>query len=204
MTYRLRPTSRGNLQFGPVEMRVDSPLRLWQRAHSPRRTGRVAGVSELRGAVRIRAAGYRSPSGGRRHSAAAPARRGNGLRSTARVPGRRQPAQDRLEGEPAHEQADFARVSGRARSADPVPGGLRAAHAREGRRMLALRSRPGCHAAARLCRAAAGRRGGTDDHERRGAVPGAAQVERDGQPHPQHRLRPAAGAAARATTTRPR
>ena len=31
MTYRLRPTSRGNLQFGPVELRLDSPLRLWQR-----------------------------------------------------------------------------------------------------------------------------------------------------------------------------
>lgn len=31
MTYRLRPTSRGNLQFGRVEMRLDSPLRLWQK-----------------------------------------------------------------------------------------------------------------------------------------------------------------------------
>ena len=31
LTYRLRPTSRGNLRFGPVELRVDSPLRLWQR-----------------------------------------------------------------------------------------------------------------------------------------------------------------------------
>jgi uncharacterized protein (DUF58 family) len=31
LTYRLRPTSRGNLQFGQVELRVASPLRLWQR-----------------------------------------------------------------------------------------------------------------------------------------------------------------------------
>jgi len=31
MTYRLRPTSRGNLQFGAVDLRLYSPLRLWQR-----------------------------------------------------------------------------------------------------------------------------------------------------------------------------
>jgi uncharacterized protein (DUF58 family) len=31
LTYRLRPTSRGNLRFGPVEVRADSPVRLWQR-----------------------------------------------------------------------------------------------------------------------------------------------------------------------------
>jgi uncharacterized protein (DUF58 family) len=31
MTYRLRPTARGNLQFGPVEVRLSSPLWLWQR-----------------------------------------------------------------------------------------------------------------------------------------------------------------------------
>jgi uncharacterized protein (DUF58 family) len=29
--YRLRPTQRGNLEFGKVELRLDSPLRLWQR-----------------------------------------------------------------------------------------------------------------------------------------------------------------------------
>jgi uncharacterized protein (DUF58 family) len=29
--YRLRPTRRGDLQFGPVELRLDAPLRLWQR-----------------------------------------------------------------------------------------------------------------------------------------------------------------------------
>ena len=117
------------------------------------RGGRAARVSELRGTVRLRAAGHRPPAGGRRHPAAPAARRGDGFRSAARVPRRRQSAQDRLESEPAHEQADLARVSGRARSAGPVPGGLRAAHAREGRRMLALRPRAGCHAAARLRRA---------------------------------------------------
>jgi uncharacterized protein (DUF58 family) len=31
MTYRLRPTSRGNLEFGRVDLRLHSPLRLWQR-----------------------------------------------------------------------------------------------------------------------------------------------------------------------------
>jgi len=31
MGYRLRPTQRGNLEFGAVELRLDSPLRLWQR-----------------------------------------------------------------------------------------------------------------------------------------------------------------------------
>jgi uncharacterized protein (DUF58 family) len=31
MIYRLRPTARGNLRFGPVEMRLSSPLNLWQR-----------------------------------------------------------------------------------------------------------------------------------------------------------------------------
>lgn len=31
MTYRLRPTSRGNLEFDTLEVRLDSPLRLWQR-----------------------------------------------------------------------------------------------------------------------------------------------------------------------------
>jgi uncharacterized protein (DUF58 family) len=31
VTYRARPTNRGNLRFGPIEMRVASPLRLWQR-----------------------------------------------------------------------------------------------------------------------------------------------------------------------------
>jgi uncharacterized protein (DUF58 family) len=31
MSYRLRPTSRGNLGFGPVELRLGSPLALWQR-----------------------------------------------------------------------------------------------------------------------------------------------------------------------------
>lgn len=31
LTYRLRPTARGNLQFGLLEARLDSPLRLWQR-----------------------------------------------------------------------------------------------------------------------------------------------------------------------------
>jgi len=31
MSYRLRPTQRGNLEFGPLELRLDSPLRLWQR-----------------------------------------------------------------------------------------------------------------------------------------------------------------------------
>jgi uncharacterized protein (DUF58 family) len=29
--YRLRPTSRGDLHFGPVELRLHSPLTLWQR-----------------------------------------------------------------------------------------------------------------------------------------------------------------------------
>ena len=31
LTYRLRPTSRGNLQFGRTDLRLYSPLRLWQR-----------------------------------------------------------------------------------------------------------------------------------------------------------------------------
>ena len=31
LVYRLRPTSRGNLEFGGIELRVSSPLRLWQR-----------------------------------------------------------------------------------------------------------------------------------------------------------------------------
>jgi uncharacterized protein (DUF58 family) len=31
MSYRLRPTSRGNLEFGAVELRLGSPLALWQR-----------------------------------------------------------------------------------------------------------------------------------------------------------------------------
>jgi uncharacterized protein (DUF58 family) len=31
MTYRLRPTSRGNLEFRTVELRLGSPLALWQR-----------------------------------------------------------------------------------------------------------------------------------------------------------------------------
>jgi uncharacterized protein (DUF58 family) len=31
LAYRLRATSRGNLQFGPIELRMTSPLRLWQR-----------------------------------------------------------------------------------------------------------------------------------------------------------------------------
>jgi uncharacterized protein (DUF58 family) len=31
MSYRLRPTSRGNLEFGSVELRLGSPLALWQR-----------------------------------------------------------------------------------------------------------------------------------------------------------------------------
>jgi uncharacterized protein (DUF58 family) len=31
MSYRLRPTSRGNLEFGTVELRLGSPLALWQR-----------------------------------------------------------------------------------------------------------------------------------------------------------------------------
>lgn len=31
MTYRVRPTSRGNLEFGGVALRIYSPLRLWQR-----------------------------------------------------------------------------------------------------------------------------------------------------------------------------
>jgi uncharacterized protein (DUF58 family) len=31
VTYRLRPTSRGNLAFGTVELRAASPLKLWQR-----------------------------------------------------------------------------------------------------------------------------------------------------------------------------
>ena len=30
-SYRLRPTSRGDLHFGPVELRLNSPLTLWQR-----------------------------------------------------------------------------------------------------------------------------------------------------------------------------
>lgn len=31
MSYRLRPTSRGNLEFGALELRLGSPLALWQR-----------------------------------------------------------------------------------------------------------------------------------------------------------------------------
>jgi len=31
LAYRLRPETRGDLYFGTVDMRVDSPLRLWQR-----------------------------------------------------------------------------------------------------------------------------------------------------------------------------
>ncbi|HTT36092.1 MAG TPA: DUF58 domain-containing protein [Burkholderiales bacterium] len=31
LSYRLRPVSRGDLHFGPVELRLGSPLRLWQR-----------------------------------------------------------------------------------------------------------------------------------------------------------------------------
>jgi uncharacterized protein (DUF58 family) len=30
-TYRLRPVSRGDLAFGPIELRLNSPLALWQR-----------------------------------------------------------------------------------------------------------------------------------------------------------------------------
>jgi uncharacterized protein (DUF58 family) len=30
-SYRLRPSSRGDLHFGPVELRLNSPIRLWQR-----------------------------------------------------------------------------------------------------------------------------------------------------------------------------
>ena len=30
-SYRLRPSSRGDLHFGPVELRLNSPLTLWQR-----------------------------------------------------------------------------------------------------------------------------------------------------------------------------
>ena len=32
-TYRLLPRSRGTFEFGPVELRVSSPLRLWERVH---------------------------------------------------------------------------------------------------------------------------------------------------------------------------
>jgi uncharacterized protein (DUF58 family) len=31
LTYRIRPERRGDLRFGTVDLRVDSPLRLWQR-----------------------------------------------------------------------------------------------------------------------------------------------------------------------------
>jgi uncharacterized protein (DUF58 family) len=42
LAYRLRPTSRGNLQFGPIEARLRSPLSLWER------TARIAAAQELR------------------------------------------------------------------------------------------------------------------------------------------------------------
>ena len=35
LTYRVRPATRGPARFGPVEMRVASPLRLFERIHKP-------------------------------------------------------------------------------------------------------------------------------------------------------------------------
>ena len=47
-SYRLRPSSRGDLHFGPVELRLNSPLTLWQAPGAGGRAVASARVSQLR------------------------------------------------------------------------------------------------------------------------------------------------------------
>ena len=189
LPYRVRPLARGNHRFGNVALRVDTPLRLWQRGLELGIAERRARLSRFRAHHAIHAARDRSPALADRRAAAKKARRRARLPPAARIPARRHVAADRLESDRARGTPHLARIPGRARPAHRVPGRLRPAHARaRGRRRrrrsraVAFRPRAQRAVAAGIRGAAPGRRGRRADvRPCRPALARTAQVRGHGE-----------------------
>ena len=168
--YQVRPLARGTTRFGATELRMASPLGLWQvtRTRRPEAAGaRVSRTSARSRKYTLLATDNRLSQIG----VLQVRRRGEGMEFHQLREYRQgdSAARHRLEGDGAHRAPHRARVRGREGPARAAGHRLRPAHGGQGRRAVALRPRAQRGAAARARGAAPGRRGRRAHHGRAAA-----------------------------------